>query len=262
MKYIKIARLGLKKVFIYRGSILLILFARVISIFILQKFWYALYGQNQSQYFYMLNYAIISQILGIIYQFNSPSTLAGRIRTGAISIELLRPWEYINALLFQDLGTIVGNLMSSGMVLFVTAKLLFDLTIPSVKNFILFFVSALFGFMVLFLIKTLVAMICFWIVEASTFLVLTSVVVDLLSGQFLPTWLVPTWMEKLMNMLPFVWIYQKPISVYLGAAGDGSIVENELYQILLLQLVWIIVLYVFVLWVWRKAVNKLSVQGG
>lgn len=262
MKYIKIMKLGIKRVFVYRTGILLSLFSSLVSIFILQKFWLTLYGDNQAQYHYMANYAIIAQILGIVYQVRSPNTLSSRIRTGAISVELLRPWEYINALLFEDLGAIIGHLLSSGMLLFVTSKLLFNMQIPSIGNIILFFVSAFLGFLLLFLVKTLVAMACFWIVEASSLLILINVVINLLSGQFLPTWLMPVWLEKIMNALPFIWIYQKPISVYIGEAGGGLGVETEYFQILLLQLAWIVVLYMLVLWIWRVAVGKLSVQGG
>ena len=259
-KYIKLLNLGIKKVFVYRFSIVLILLSSFASIFILQKFWLALYGSEPSKYFYMANYAIISQLLGILYRFRAPGNLANRIRSGAISIELLRPWEYINAMLFEDLGTIIGNLLSSGVVLFVTAKLVFDLYIPSMGSILMFFLSALLGFLILFLVKTLVALSCFWLVEASALLVLINVVVNLLSGQFLPSWMAPEWFEKIMNALPFIWIYQKPISIYMEAANAGG--AGEVYPILFMQLVWVVGLYIVILKVWRIAVGKLSVQGG
>lgn len=262
MKYIKIMQLGIKRVFVYRTGILLSLFSSLVSIFILQKFWLALYGDNQTQYFYMANYAVAAQILGIVYQVKSPNTLSSRIRTGAISVELLRPWEYVNALLFEDLGTVMGHLLSSGMILFITSVLLFNMQIPSVKNFILFLVSALLGFLLLFLVKILVAMACFWIVEASSLLILINVVINLLSGQFLPSWLMPEWLEKVMNALPFIWIYQKPIGIFIGETGGTVGFETQYAQILLLQIGWIAVLYMLVLWIWRIAVSKLSVQGG
>lgn len=262
MKYIKIAELGLKRVFSYKASIILLLFSSMASIFILQKFWLALYGNDYSQYLYMANYAIVSQILGIIYRINSPNTLSSHIRSGAISVQLLRPWEYINALLFEDLGIIIGNLLSSGIVLFVSAKVLFNMQIPPVENILLFLLSAFLGFMLLFLVQILVAMACFWVIEASSLLILISVVIDLLSGQFLPSWLMPAWLEKIMNALPFIWIYQKPISIYMGTGRGSSVIETDYLRIILLQLGWIIGLYILVLGIWRIAVNKLSVQGG
>ncbi|MBR3807658.1 MAG: ABC-2 family transporter protein [Lachnospiraceae bacterium] len=262
MKYIKIMKLGIKRVFAYRTGIILSLFSSVVSIFILQRFWLALYGAEQAQYLYMANYAIIAQVLGIIYQIRSPNTLSSRIRTGAISVELLRPWEYINALMFEDLGAIIGHLLSSGITLFATSKLLFDMRIPPIENMLLFVVSAFLGFLVLFLVKTIVAMACFWIIEASSLLILINVVIHLLSGQFLLAWLMPEWLEKIMNALPFIWIYQKPISIYIGEAGGAAEITIDYVQILLLQLGWIIFLYVLVLWIWRIAVDKLCVQGG
>lgn len=262
MKYFKLLKLGVKKVFIYRSSIILILLSSVASIFILQKFWYALYADNSAQYLYMANYAIIAEILSIMYQLKSQNILAQRIRSGAISVELLRPWEYINALLFEDLGTVIGNLLTKGVALFIVAQLVFDATIPPIGNIVMFFLSGFLGFLLLFLMYMLVAMMCFWFVEASMLLTLLDVVIRLLSGLFLPTWLMPGWLEKIMNALPFIWIYQKPISVYLGAADGGAVIGSEYFKIVALQSIWIVVLYVVVLRVWRIAVDKLSVQGG
>ena len=262
MKYFKLLILGMKKVFIYRSSIVLILFSSAASIFILQKFWYALYADDYSQYLYMANYAVVSQILGIMYQLRTQNILAQRIRSGAISVELLRPWEYINALLFEDLGTIIGNLLTKGVVLSIAALVLFGVSIPPAGNILLFFLSAFLGFLLLFLMYMLVAMMCFWFIEASMLLTLLDVIIKLLSGQFLPTWLMPAWLEKMMNALPFIWIYQKPISVFLGAAEGGAVIGSDYIKIVALQIGWIAVLYFVVLWVWRIAVDKLSVQGG
>ena len=255
--YIKIAKMGYKKVFTYKLSLVLMFFSSIASIFILQKFWFALYGDDYSQYLYMANYAVISQLLGIIYQIRSPNNFASKIRNGSISVELLRPWEYINALLFEDLGRIIANLVTSGFALLIVAKVLFDMQIPSVWNLLLFSFAALFGFLLLFMIKMMVSMLSFWLIEASNFLILINVVIQFLSGQFLPSWLVPDWLGKVMNVLPFVWMYEKPISIYLG---QGYV--SEYILILLMQLLWIVILYLLLLWVWRVAVKKLCVQGG
>lgn len=262
MPYLKIMQLGFKRAFVYRGKVVLLLLSSIASIFILQKFWLALYGDSYSQYIYMANYAMVSQILRIVYRINAPGTLSGRIRTGAISVELLRPWEYMNSLLFEDLGTIIANLASSGFVLFIMARLLFDMRIPPMENIVLFLLSAFFGFLLLFLVKSMVAMTCFWFTEAFYLLVLIDVVIDLLSGQFLPTWLVPEWLEKIMNALPFVWIYQKPISIYLNESCEKTVFLKEYGGLFFQQIVWVIFFYLMMQMVWHIAVRKLNVQGG
>ena len=60
-----------------------------------------------------------------------------------------------------------------------------------------------------------------------------------------------------MNVLPFVWMYEKPISIYLGQGIVG-----EYIKILFMQLLWIVALDLLLLWLWRVAVKKLCVQGG
>ena len=262
MKYVKILILGQKKVFAYRHSILLNIFAHMVSIIILQKFWFALYGNDYKQYIYMANYAVISQILSIVYQVKSSNKLASNIRTGGISIELLRPWNYIVSLICEDIGYILGNLLSAGMALFVISRLIFKLVVPSIKNFCLFFIAVTLAFVILFLIRTIVAMACFWLIESSSLLILTNVIVNLLSGQFLPTWLMPDWLSNLMQSLPFVWIYQKPIGIYLSSLNSSSITSLEYINFFSMQIVWIILLCILAKFIWNKAITKLSIQGG
>ncbi len=260
MPYLKIMQLGFKRAFVYRGKVILLLLSSIASIFILQKFWLALYGDDYAQYIYMANYAMVSQILRIVYRINALGTLSARIRTGAISVELLRPWEYMNSLLFEDFGTIVANLASSGLVLFTMARLLFHMQIPPAGNIVLFLVSAFLGFLLLFLVKAIVAMACFWLTEAFYLLILVDVAIDLLSGQFLPTWLVPGWLERIMDALPFVWIYQKPISIYLSQGK--TMLMKEYVPLFLQQIAWAVFLYLMMYVVWHTAVKKLNVQGG
>ena len=87
-------------------------------------------------------------------------------------------------------------------------------------------------------------------------LTLLDVIIKLLSGQFLPTWLMPAWLEKMMNALPFIWIYQKPISVFLGAAEGGAVIGSDYIKIVALQIGWIAVLYVAGTMLWEKGKKK------
>ena len=260
-KYLKIANMSIKRIVTYRYGIAISVMATIVSIFILQKFWQVLYKNDVHQYTYMANYAVISQILGIIYNLKTPNKLLKNIKTGSISVELLRPWNYMLSLFFEDLGNIMGNILTGGIILYILSTVMFGLSMPSFGVFVMFFEAVFFAYILVFLIKSIVAMISFWIVEASSLLILSNIVINLLSGQFLPTWILPEWFEGKIQNLPFVWIYQRPIEIYLSDLNN-QILMYDYVQVIVMQIAWILILSILAMIMWKKATKKLSIQGG
>ena len=260
-KYFKTAQMSMRRMVTYKYGIMISVMASIVSIFILRKFWYVLYRDDMQQYRYMANYAIISQILSIVYNLKTPGRLIGSIKTGSISVELLRPWNFMLSLFFEDLGNITGNILSGGIVLFLLSAVLFDLSLPSFGILFLFLEAVFFAYILVFLIKSIVAMISFWIVEASSLLILSNIVINLLSGQFLPALILPEWLEAKIQALPFVWIYQKPIEIYLSRLNNQTVAVDYI-QIAGMQAAWIAVLSAIAVVMWKKAAKKLSIQGG
>ncbi len=80
---------------------------------------------------------------------------------------------------------------------------------------------------------------------------------ELFSGSFVPLWFYPDWLYAISACLPFRLIFFEPISIFLGRYA-----VEDMLQIVLLQLVWLAVLYAAGVWVWSKAQTKVMVHGG
>ena len=81
--------------------------------------------------------------------------------------------------------------------------------------------------------------------------------IRLLSGSIIPIWFFPDWLADILNLLPFVYIYQLPLDIYIGSAS-----EQDISRRMMIQLVWFILLAGIFLLLSKKSLKKVMVQGG
>lgn len=262
MKYITIIKVNIKNNFAYNWSIVFNTIVTIISVIIPVCLWKALYVNNIEKCIYMINYSIMAQLLASFYSLQSSNKLCGSIRSGVIAYEMIRPIDYIVRLFFEDIGYIVVKLISVVLPMIIVSKLFFNLYVPSITAIIMFLFSIFLSIIILFLIRIIVSMICFWAIEAWSLIILLDIVISFFSGRFLPGWIMPESIQAVMNYLPFIWIYQKPIQVYLAEIGEFTGSSESFVYSLTIQLVWIFILYAVQHFLWSKAVKKLVIQGG
>lgn len=83
------------------------------------------------------------------------------------------------------------------------------------------------------------------------------VVVDLFSGLILPISLFPGWLATIAQWMPFQAITYLPGSVFTGRVKGVGI-----WNVLGIQIIWLVVLLVPMIIIWRLARRRLFVQGG
>lgn len=260
--YFKILKNSLKKEFTYNWSTFFNIVSSLITILLLQSFWKVLYKDDSAQYIYMINYTTISILISALLTLVSPNEMSEKIRNGGISIEFIRPWNYLLSLVFVDLGVIISKILTIIVPIYIVSMLLFGLYVPGIIIIVLSICSIIFSFIILFLVSNIVSMICFWVTEAWSMLILLDIVVQFFSGQFLPSWIMPKIIENIMNIMPFIWISQKPVELYIAGLNGGNVDISQYLFCFKMQLIWIIILLVLVTFIWRIASRKLAVQGG
>jgi ABC-2 type transport system permease protein len=83
------------------------------------------------------------------------------------------------------------------------------------------------------------------------------VVIDLFSGLLLPISFYPLWAQKAMVFLPFQAISYIPSMIF-----SEGIQGSKLYEALLFQVMWAIILIIPIVLMWKTARKRLIVQGG
>lgn len=121
----------------------------------------------------------------------------------------------------------------------------------------LFVVSAFLGYGVLWTISLVTQMLSFWLMNVWSIVTIKNVFINVLSGSMIPLWFMPDWMNGVIRFTPFSSIYFTPVQIYMGRLSYHEILTQCLIQIL-----WIVIVYVFGNFLWIKGQKKLVVQGG
>ena len=78
-----------------------------------------------------------------------------------------------------------------------------------------------------------------------------------LTGQLIPLSFFPDVVQKVFSYLPFSSMTYTPVMIYLGKYQG-----MELLKVLLIQLAWVVLLYLFGSLIWKKVTKRLIVLGG
>ena len=83
------------------------------------------------------------------------------------------------------------------------------------------------------------------------------VAMQILTGLTVPISFYPGWLQKVFFLTPFPYIANVPLSIYLG-----KMAHQELVNALLIQIAWVVGLYMLGKWFWRSNLRRLVIQGG
>ena len=76
-------------------------------------------------------------------------------------------------------------------------------------------------------------------------------------GSLVPVWFFPESVQRICNLLPFVYIYQGPLGIYIGKTTGRAVAHT-----LALQAVWAVLLFALLSLVWRRVQSRVMIQGG
>ena len=181
-----------------------------------------------------------------------------QIRSGDIASDLLKPMNYFTFWLAQDIGRAVAHLLVRGVTLLLGFAVLFDMKLPSSWTQVLAIVIALIlGLLVSFSWRFLVNLSAFWFPGSRGIGGVAYSGAYYLSGFLMPMRFFPQWFVRVCSFLPFPYMVNTVIETYLGI-----ITGPELRNALLLQAVWVCILFIVCQVVLRAGVRKLVIQGG
>ncbi|WP_084529269.1 ABC transporter permease [Nocardia crassostreae] len=203
-------------------------------------------------------YIWLSQgLLGAIAFWHLPD-IVGRIRTGDIAIDFLRPIDIQFAHTAEYLGRATCTLIPRGLPSIAVGALTFGLAFPNTPGpYVLGAISLLLAMAVSFLSMFAVCLTGFWLIETRGMRALHMILGTFLAGLFAPVHLFPDWLRMLAYATPFPSMLQSPIDVLSGRTTGLDAVQN-----VAVQCFWLIALVVLGQLMLRAGRRKLEVQGG
>lgn len=184
--------------------------------------------------------------------------LPDRIQNGSIATELLLPVSFHGRMLADNLGNALFQLIFHFVPAVAVSVLFIGIAAPAEPSMLLLFLlSALFGYGVLWTISFAAQMLSFWLINIWSIMTIKNVFINVLSGSMIPLWFMPDWMRGVIRFTPFSSIYFTPVQIYLGQLSLSEILRGFLIQVF-----WIVCLFFIGLLLWKKGQKKLVVQGG
>lgn len=176
------------------------------------------------------------------------------VRNGAIALEMARPMPYFPQIMAREAGNIAYHAVYRALPL----MLLFTFTVGfpqphSVSGLLVTMPSLLLGTYVGLALTYTIGLSALWTSEIRWAHWTYHTLVGLMAGGWIPSDILPGWLGKVAPYLPFAAQQHWPIRIYLGLSG---------WEGLLVQLAWAGALTLWCLYLTRRALHRVVVQGG
>lgn len=254
-------RCGFLEGLAYRKNLFTSLLANFIQTAVSYYVWKTIFSLQPSVGSYtwdlMRRYLFVSFLCNSTFTFGFEMQTAKKIIKGDIILDLLKPVDYRRMTFFRLLGN--AGIEFGLTFLFTGCFYLYvnGMDLRTLARIPLFLLSLFLGIRIKFGIQYLFSLLCFYTDNAYGVTKAREVLTNFFSGALIPLAVFPNLLRNLCSYLPFQGIVYVPCSIFLGTLS----VRETLWQ-LLIQLFWILLLYLFGRLAWKKASRVLSFYGG
>lgn len=180
------------------------------------------------------------------------------VYSGDIAGDLIRPAGLFFTWLGRDIGRSIVNLFIRGVLLLVIFSFFFDLILPgSLLQWSWVGLSMLLSWGISYCWRFLLNLASFWSPDALGIARIGFAVSQLFCGFILPLRLLPDWFSRLADFTPFPSMLNSSVEIFLGTIQGAKI-----FEAVLMQVVWLVLLYALSQWVLNAGIKRLVIQGG
>ena len=261
-KYIDYMKIGIKEHMVYSSSIWATFLSKIVYLYMQFALWNALFASNAEKNLALnheetIRYIIVATVLSTIMECNVIGWINTEIQTGNIANQLIRPMDFRTMIFSKHIGTTLIKTVLYCIPLCVVTGVAFHKPIVCDGQLGFGFVSIILAFIIQFLYSLIIGLMAFWLIVTWPLNMLLAAIYKLLSGSWIPVAMFPDLLGKINAFLPFRAIYSIPVTIITTPMSQENILRN-----LIVQIVWIVILYIVMTVTWRIGKKKLIVQGG
>ncbi|MDF2836976.1 MAG: putative transporter permease protein [Paenibacillus sp.] len=210
----------------------------------------------------LITYVWLQQMfISLIMLWFRDNELFAMITSGNIAYELCRPLGlypfWFAKLMAQRVASCVLRCFPIMIIVFLLPEPYRMSLPPDAGAFLLFAAALILGLTLIVAISMMIYISVFWTMSPTGSILMISVAGEFLAGMVIPVPLMPDWLQRIAYALPFRWTTDFPFRVY-----SGHIPKVDAILGLCIQLGWIITLAAIGLWLMRRALRNVVVQGG
>jgi len=171
----------------------------------------------------MVSYISFTQALLWVTSFISNGLgIPQSVRTGQISLDLMRPVHLFSHMMAKEWGQIAYQFVYKSIPIYLLYVFVFSLQLPDDGLTYLYTVLSVLGAAYLSIcINYLIGVSALWTTESSWLYWANHALINVLAGFFIPLEWLPRWLEQIAWMSPYPYLLYTPTTIYLGT-GDPS----------------------------------------
>ena len=206
----------------------------------------------------MLTYVVISSLLSVLLITNVERRIQTSVVKGTVATDMMKPVNIFGVYFAEDIGNIIALIFQNMLPILIIGALMIRVPrMADIRDLPLLIISVAESFLINWLIAALFGMIAFTAVNIDALIQVKKHLLRLLSGSIIPIWFFPPGVARVLESLPFVYIYQLPLSIYIGR-GDRAQHLGEMR----IQSLWLLILASLFFYAQNRAARKVMVQGG
>ncbi len=264
-RYLKVFDIALQNTFVYRWNFLLRSLFGLVPLAGTIYIWGAIFAERNAaigayNYSSMIFYFMLIVIVeSLITPTEDEWQIAADIRDGQLNSFLTKPIDYLAYRLSLFAGyRLLYTAVTLPFVVLIFWILREHITLPMHGvTWLLTAISLVLAALLQFLIAYSLAMFAFWILEISTIVFIFFSFEYFLSGQLFPLDIMPAWFQTFLDFLPFKYELFFPIAVFLEKMNPTALARG-----FVLQIGWVLVVYLTARVLWARGVRKYSAVGG
>lgn len=256
-KYSTIYKSGIINLFTYRLDYLTGYLSQFIVFFVQITLWSAVSASSDEAI--MTQLQVISYFsASLLINLLTPTTsdLAGLIKSGDLSLHIVRPYNVIlnelTNIVSGKTAEIVKNIPFFIFILFIYSG---SLNFSEANIMVLVFIPL--GLIIAYLFSLMFNLLSFWFVDIGGFTHFLNTFQGLVNGRMIPYQFMPSIFLVVLNWLPFQFIVYYPIALLTGLADPNQILQQ------LFLAVGYCVLLGFICWfLYKKGLKRYTSVGG
>jgi len=261
-QYLSLTRGNYMVGMVYRFGFLFTIIGNVVYLGVAYYLWRSIYSGQETLRGLTFNETFIYVALGsavfILLKTYADWFLGYEIREGIIATHLTKPLDFQLYSLFSSLGGMLMNLTAITLPTVLILWLVFKVQITPGLGLLLFPISVFLAFLISFCFDYFVGLLAFYTESTWGLSTTKEIIIMVFSGALVPLQFFPHAMQNILLVLPFQTMYHTPLMM-VTRPDQGLDVFGPM---LLIQLVWVVVLFILTRLFYSQAIKILRISGG
>lgn len=260
--YLPIARGTFMVGMVYRFGFLFTILGNIVYLGVAYYLWRSIYrysdvirGLTFNETFF---YVGLGSAVFVLLKTYADWYLHYEIREGIIAMYLIKPIDLQIYMLFANLGSLLMNLLAITVPTAIMLGFVFQIKIPFGAGVILFPISLLLAFLVSFSIDYFIGLMGFYSESVWGLSTTKEIIVTVFSGALIPLQFFPETIQRVLYWLPFQAIYHTPLMMLTRPNQSLDV----FLPMIMVQLGWVVLLFILGRLFYNQAVKVLRIAGG